>query len=80
MSASLVTNAILDTAGVQYDMDKFIYLGSPVSIFHYIFLTRKEAGLNSLEKLRAATETRIGGRKWDMTFTSPGGCSPIYWV
>jgi tripartite-type tricarboxylate transporter receptor subunit TctC len=63
MSASLVTNAILDAAGVQYDMDKFIYLGSPVSIFHYIFLTRKEAGLNSLEKLRAATEVRIGGQE-----------------
>ena len=42
MSASLVTNAILDTGGVQYDMDKFIYLGSPVSVFHYVFLTRKE--------------------------------------
>src|SRR5262252_3011333 len=41
MSASLVTNAILDTVGVQYDMDKFIYLGSPVSVFHYILITRK---------------------------------------
>jgi tripartite-type tricarboxylate transporter receptor subunit TctC len=39
LSASLVTNAILDTGGVQYDLDKFIYLGSPVSIFHYVFLT-----------------------------------------
>jgi hypothetical protein len=63
MSASLVTNAILATAGVQYDMDKFIYLGSPVSVFHYIFITRKEAGLNSLEKLRAAAEVRIGGQE-----------------
>jgi len=63
MSASLVTNAILDTAGVQYDIDKLIYLGSPVSVFHYIFLTRKEAGLNSLEKLRAAQGVRIGGQE-----------------
>ena len=63
MSASLVTNAILDTAGVQYDIDKFVYLGSPVSVFHYIFLTRKEAGLNSLEKLRSAPEVRIGGQE-----------------
>ena len=55
MSSSLVTNAILDTGGVQYDIDKLIYLGSPVSVFHYVFLTRKEAGLGSLEKLRAAT-------------------------
>jgi tripartite-type tricarboxylate transporter receptor subunit TctC len=63
MSSSLVTNAILDTGGVQYDIDKFIYLGSPVSIFHYVFLTRKEAGLGNLEKLRAATGVRIGAQE-----------------
>lgn len=63
MSASLVTNAILDTGGVQYDIDKLIYLGSPVSVFHYIFLTRKEAGLNSLEKLRATPGVRIGAQE-----------------
>src|SRR5262245_5154725 len=63
MSASLVTNAVLDTGGVQYDLDKFIYLGSPVSVFHYTFLTWKEAGLSSLDKLRAATGVRIGGQE-----------------
>jgi tripartite-type tricarboxylate transporter receptor subunit TctC len=63
MSASLVTNAILDTGGVQYDLDKLIYLGSPVSIFHYVFLTRSEAGLNRLEKLRAAPGVRIGAQE-----------------
>ena len=63
MSSSLVTNAILDTGGVQYDIDKLIYLGSPVSVFHYIFLTRREAGLNSLEKLRATTGVRIGAQE-----------------
>ncbi len=63
MSSSLVTNAILDTGGVQYDIDKLIYLGSPVSVFHYVFLTRKEAGLNSLEKLRATTGVRIGAQE-----------------
>ena len=63
MSASLVINAILDTVGVSYDLDKLIYLGSPVSIFHYIFLTWKEAGLNTLDKLRAASGVRIGGQE-----------------
>ena len=63
MSASLVTNAILDTGGVQYDLDKFIYLGSPVSIFHYIFLTWKDVGLSSMDKLRAAPGVRIGGQE-----------------
>jgi tripartite-type tricarboxylate transporter receptor subunit TctC len=63
MSSSLVTNAILDTAGVQYDIDKLIYLGSPVSVFHYVFLTRREAGLSTLEKLRTATGVRIGAQE-----------------
>ena len=63
MSSSLVTNAILDTSGVQYDIDKLIYLGSPVSVFHYVFLTRREAGLSTLEKLRAATGVRIGAQE-----------------
>jgi ABC-type amino acid transport substrate-binding protein len=62
MGAALVTNAALGATGVQYDIDKLVYLGSPVSVFHYIFLTRKEAGLNSLEKLRAATAVRIGAQ------------------
>ena len=63
MSSSLVTNAILDTGGVQYDIDKFIYLGSPVSVFHYVFLTRKEAGLSNLDKLRAVNGVRIGAQE-----------------
>jgi len=63
MSASLVTNAVLDTGGIQYDLDKFIYLGSPVSVFHYVFLTRSEAGLNSLDKLRSAPGVRIGAQE-----------------
>jgi tripartite-type tricarboxylate transporter receptor subunit TctC len=63
MSASLVTNAVLDTGGVQYDLDKFIYLGSPVSVFHYIFLTRSEARLSSLDKLRSTPGVRIGAQE-----------------
>jgi len=63
LSSSMVANAVLDTGGVQYDLDKFIYLGSPVSIFHYIFLTRSEAGLNSLDKLRSTPAVRIGAQE-----------------
>jgi tripartite-type tricarboxylate transporter receptor subunit TctC len=63
MSASLVTNAILDTGGVQYELDKLIYLGSPVSVFHYVFLTWKEAGLTNLDELRAAPGVRIGAQE-----------------
>jgi hypothetical protein len=52
----------LKTKGVLYDLDKFLYLGSPFSSHHAVFVTRKELGLNSLEKLRAAPGFRIGGQ------------------
>jgi tripartite-type tricarboxylate transporter receptor subunit TctC len=56
----ILASAILGETGVLYDLDKFIYLGSTESESHYSFLTRAEAGWNSLEKLRAATGVRIG--------------------
>jgi len=53
---------VLGEPGVEYDPQKFIYLGSPWSVNYNIFTTRKGAGLNSLEKLRAATGLRIGAQ------------------
>jgi hypothetical protein len=60
MGAALVTNAVLGVTGVQYDIDKFHYLGTPDSAQHYIFITNRKAGLTSLEKLRSAAGVRIG--------------------
>jgi tripartite-type tricarboxylate transporter receptor subunit TctC len=62
MGAALVTNAVLGATGVQYDIDKFTYLGTPDSAQHYLFVTHRHAGLDSLEKLRAASGVRIGGQ------------------
>ena len=62
MGAALVANAVLGAPGVQYDIDKFIYLGTPDSAQHYIFMTNRSAGLTSLEKLRSATGVRIGAQ------------------
>ncbi|MGZ8532651.1 MAG: hypothetical protein ACXW6J_18915 [Candidatus Binatia bacterium] len=62
MGAALVTNAILGEPGVQYDIDKLIYLGTPDSAQHYLFITHGEAGLSSLEKLRAASNVRIAAQ------------------
>jgi tripartite-type tricarboxylate transporter receptor subunit TctC len=45
-----------------YDLDKFFYLGSPFSSHQSIFVTRKDAGWSSIEKLRAASGIRIGGQ------------------
>jgi hypothetical protein len=62
MGAALVTNAVLGATGVQYDIDKLIYLGTPDSAQHYLFITHRHAGLETMEKLRAATGVRIGGQ------------------
>jgi tripartite-type tricarboxylate transporter receptor subunit TctC len=56
----ILASAILGETGVMYDLDKFIFLGSTESESHYSFLTRREAGLDSLDKLRSATGVRIG--------------------
>jgi tripartite-type tricarboxylate transporter receptor subunit TctC len=62
VGAGLISNAMLREPGVQYDLDKFIYLGTPNSASHYVFATRREAGLPNLEKLRAATGVRVGAQ------------------
>src|SRR3990172_9080923 len=49
VSAGMVSLAILGETGIKYDLHKFVYLGSTYSTVHPIFVTRKEAGLDSLE-------------------------------
>ena len=56
----ILASAILAETGVLYDLDKFTFLGSSESETHYSFLTRREAGWDSLEKLRSASGVRIG--------------------
>jgi tripartite-type tricarboxylate transporter receptor subunit TctC len=62
IGGGLVLNAVLGESGVQYDLDKLIYLGTSDSAIVWIFLTRREAGLSSLEKLRSASGARIGAQ------------------
>jgi tripartite-type tricarboxylate transporter receptor subunit TctC len=62
VGAGLVAGPILGLAGSQYDIDKLIYLGSTESGDPYVFVSRKEAGFDSLEKLRAASGLRIGAQ------------------
>jgi len=56
----LVSGPILGLAGTHYDLDKLVYLGSTDSGSPTAFVTRKQAGFDSVEKLRAATGIRIG--------------------
>jgi len=62
LGSGMVAVAVLGEKGVLYDLEKFYYLGSPFSSHQSIFVTRKDAGLSSLEKLRAASGIRIGAQ------------------
>ena len=62
VSSGLVTSAILGLPGVQYDIDKFIYLGSGHNEINNVFFSRSQLGLDNLNKLKAATGLRIGGQ------------------
>src|SRR5918992_649604 len=53
VGSGLVANAVLEATGVQYDIDKFVYLGSPNSTSQYVFGSVAKLGLDNLDKLRA---------------------------
>jgi tripartite-type tricarboxylate transporter receptor subunit TctC len=60
VSSSIIPYAVLGESGVQYDIDKLNYLGATEHQLYYMFITRKAAGLNNLEKLRSTPGVRIG--------------------
>jgi tripartite-type tricarboxylate transporter receptor subunit TctC len=70
--AGMVSSAVLGEKGVNYELDKLIFLGSPYSSTHYLFLTRREAGLTNLEKLRSASGVRIGAQSVGHTIYNIG--------
>lgn len=61
-SGAIVGLAVMGEKGVSYDPDKFIYLGTPEHENHAVIYSRRDLGLDSLEKLRAAKGIRIGGQ------------------
>jgi tripartite-type tricarboxylate transporter receptor subunit TctC len=62
VGAGLVAGAVLRLPGVMYDMDKLVYLGSTDTGDPHMFTTRKDPGFDTLEKLCAASEIRIGAQ------------------
>jgi len=60
VSSGIFTSAVLGESGIDYEIDKFHWLGSTDSAFHYAFFTRKELGLSNIEKLQAHSGLRIG--------------------
>jgi tripartite-type tricarboxylate transporter receptor subunit TctC len=63
LSSATIGLQVMRETGVMYDIDKFIYLGTPVSENHNVIYTRRELGLNTLGKLKAATGIRIGAQE-----------------
>jgi hypothetical protein len=72
VGGGVVANAVLGEQGVEYDLDKLHFIGSPYSATHYFFLTRKEAGLNSLDKLRSTAGVRVGAQSVGHTIYNTG--------
>lgn len=60
IGAGLVVGPILGLPGSNYDLDKFIYLGSTDGGDPYVFYTKAELGLDSIAKVRAASGLRFG--------------------
>lgn len=61
-SGAIVGLGIMREQGVAYDVDKFIYLGTPEHENHAVIYTKKELGLDNLEKLKTKPGIRIGGQ------------------
>ena len=53
---------LLGLPGSAYDLDKLIYLGSTDGGDSYIFYTKGEMGLDTLQKLRLASGLRFGAQ------------------
>ena len=62
VSSGFMSGAILGGTGVNYQVEKFHYLGAGDAGGHYIFYTRKELGITSLDKPRATPGIRIGAQ------------------
>lgn len=63
LSSSIIGLQVMKETGVMYDIDKFIYLGTPVSENHNVIYTRGELGLNSIDKLRNAAGIKLGAQE-----------------
>jgi len=62
IGGGLAVGPILGLPGVNYELNKLNYLGSTESGTPYLFYTREEVGLDSLDKLRAAPVVKVGAQ------------------
>ena len=62
VGTGLVANAVLGSTGVEYDIDKLVYLGAANSTAQYVFNSVAKLGLDSIDKLRARSGLRVGAQ------------------
>lgn len=62
IGSGVISAAVMKESGVQYDIDKLIYLGSGNSSVNNVFLTRGEIASEGLGKLRSHRGLRIGAQ------------------
>ena len=62
VGSGLVANAVLGATGVEYDIDKLIYLGAANSTAQYVFNSVAKLGLDNIDKLRAHPGLRVGAQ------------------
>jgi tripartite-type tricarboxylate transporter receptor subunit TctC len=60
--SGFIQAAVLNEPGVDYELDKFNFYGTAESEDYYIFLTRRDSNLGTLDRLRATSGIRIGGQ------------------
>jgi tripartite-type tricarboxylate transporter receptor subunit TctC len=72
VGAGVVASAVLGETGVQYDVEKLHFVGSPFSTSHYLLMTRREAGFSTLDKLRQASGVRLGAQSVGHTVYNVG--------
>jgi hypothetical protein len=72
VGGGVVAAAVLGETGVQYDLEKLHFAGSPFSTSHYLLLSRREAGFSTLEKLRQASGVRLGAQSVGHTVYTVG--------
>src|SRR5262252_3156258 len=76
IGAGLVVGPILGLPGSNYDLDKFIYLGSTDAGDPYIFYTKGDLGLDTLDKVRAKSVSDSVLTRLDIRSMSPLASQP----
>ena len=64
MSEGIIHSAIVGEVGVEYDLNKFNFLGAADRDTHHVFFTHKRLGATALDKLLATKECVSELNRW----------------